>query len=273
MVGGFRDFNLHLPDTTLPKSKWVDSELFPSIHEVTKRIELIDSSYFDLFNSVNVMIFNRSWIREPEYFYLVRSALLKRGVTNATFTILADLDSDPNEVDFTALHEHGLRGVKFHSYVQKIGEAGVDSCIAWARRASAQGLFVAVDCSYGSRHMYDYDNLRLVARLSSACPDANLIILHSGGARLIEAMLLCLSYQRIQLEMSFSIPFYKGFSLFDDFAAAYRKVGSDRIIFGTDFPYVDFSNALDSSCLALERAGFSDEDVQSVLAGTNDCSK
>lgn len=266
----YRDFNLHIPDTSLPRELWVKSELEASVNDVINRISCMPEAYFEVFNSVNVMIFNHDWLAQPGNFDLVKHALLQRGVVHVSFTCLANLDLNPKNVDFGILKESGVDGVKFHSYVQKIGQDKTSACVDWAHCASGQGLFIAVDCSYGSQSIYAYDNLRLVNQISSECCDPKLIILHSGGARLMDAMLLCLSYENIQLDMSFSVPFYKGFTLFNDFSAAYHKIGWRKVLFGTDYPYVKLGDALDSSFEVLRRTGFSETEVQNILVGVRE---
>ena len=106
-----------------------------------------------------------------------------------------------------------------------------------------------MDASYGSLKMYDCDNLKLVAKIASEVVNTPIVILHSGGSRIFDAMLLVESAPNIFLETSFSLPYYIGSNIESDMAFAYKKIGPDKIIYASDYPYIQHDISL---CTALE---------------------
>src|SRR5687768_17037322 len=89
-----------------------------------------------------------------------------------------------------------------------------------------------------------FDNIKLACFISDFISKVPIVIVHSGGYRVIEAMLLADSKPNVWLDTSFSLPYYIGSSVEKDYAFAYKKIGTNRIVYGSDHPYNSFDEAL-----------------------------
>ena len=92
--------------------------------------------------------------------------------------------------------------------------------------------------------MYRYDNLKLAAYLLDFISISPVILLHSGGSRVLEAVLLADLNKNVYLETSCSLHFYSGSKIQNEFAFAYRKIGFDRVLYASDFPYQNMEDCL-----------------------------
>ena len=135
-----------------------------------------------------------------------------------------------------------------------------------SKKAQSLGMSVMIDTSYGSLDMYQYDNLKLTSEIAKHVTDVPIILLHSGGARCLEAMLLADCCQNIYLETSFTLPYYIGSSVERDLAFAYKKLGSDRIVYGSDFPYINQDDSLSAFLSFAQKWEFSDTEIDNILS-------
>jgi len=55
--------------------------------------------------------------------------------------------------------------------------------------------------------------------------------------------LLALEKKNVWLDTSFSLPYYLGATIEQDFAFMMQKLNYERVVFGTDHPYIPFSDA------------------------------
>lgn len=115
-----------------------------------------------------------------------------------------------------SLKQFGVKGIKFHCYTQKISEALFTDVVAIAKRASEMGFYICIDTSYGTTKLFDFDNLKLAARICDYVKNVPIILLHSGGVRLREVLVLADYCPNIYLETSFSLNYLAG-SPWEDF--------------------------------------------------------
>lgn len=160
--------------------------------------------------------------------------------------------------------EMGCSGIKFHSYVQEIEEADFDGAVALAQEAQRQGLLIGIDTSYGSEMMYRCNNMALSCEIARHVRDVPVMLLHSGGLKIYEAMLLAMSRDNVFLETSFSLNFYENTAFLQNFIDVFRKLGASRLIYGSDFPYVTIKNSLRAAQIVFEHTGFSSDEQEQV---------
>ena len=114
--------------------------------------------------------------------------------------------------------------------------------------------------------MYDFDNLKLVAFLSQNIQKSPIIILHSGGARIFDAMLIADACPNVFLETSFSLEYYKGCSLEKDMLYAYKKLGANKVIYASDYPAVGtLQESINNQINWLGQCDFSDTELEKVF--------
>ena len=256
------DFNIHLPSCLKDNPHLLSDETCLDPEELAANYEIHLSSLKSNVNAANFMLLN------PELFFDHDLCAFMNRVTNdfpgSTFTSLFNFRRKDVVDALDSAADQGVRGLKFHSYFQKITDEDFSAALALARRAQAHGMFVCVDTSFGTSGMYRYDNMKLACLLADelTCP---IILLHSGGLRVLEAMLLAEEKPHVFLETSFSIDYYKGSTIDQDLGFAYRKIGAGRILFGSDFPYMNMTSSLDSCLDLMKRIGFSTASIESIM--------
>jgi len=209
----------------------------------------------------NFMLFNKNLTPAEAAIF---SSVVRESFSEARFTVLGNIHNQAEAQRLECLKKAGIDAVKFHCYFQKIGEADFPKVMALAKVAVDLEMPIFIDTSYGSTGMYRYDNLRLAAFLLEEITTVPVVLLHSGGARILEAFLLADACPNVYLETSFSLPYYLGSSVERDMAFTYKKI-AERVIYGSDFPYVDMDTSISKFITFSQSWGFSDSQVESFL--------
>ena len=255
------DCNIHLPcgkddldDRLCDEGSMGQRELLTCFkHHLPALKEKIDAGNFMLFNE------NLSPVEATVFTSVVREAF-----SEARFTVLGNIHNQAEADRLESLKKAGIDAVKFHCYFQKIDESDYPQVLALARVAIDLEIPIFIDTSYGSTGMYHYDNLKLAAFLLEEITTVPVVLLHSGGARALEAFLLADACPNVYLETSFSLPYYLGSSVERDLAFSYKKI-SERVIYGSDFPYVDMDTSIDKFLTFSQNWGFSESQVEGFL--------
>lgn len=134
-----------------------------------------------------------------------------------------------------AVNDLGLRGLKLHPRLQNfppndsriipiIEKAGeLDIPIVFDTFPQGPGLIENV-------LPLNYD------RLAKEAPNTKIILAHSGGSRVLDALMVAKANENIYLDISYSMHYYQGSSVIKDFIFAIKKLGADRVIYGSDYP-------------------------------------
>lgn len=258
------DFNLHLvpPEVALSEALAADLSL-PAAH-IPERVQAYQPTFQAAqISAGNLMLFNPHLAVDDLAVALSTTRTLLPGLV----TWMADFRHPQVLEQLEVAWAAGVRSVMFQSYLQKITPADSPDVLRVARFVAARNGLICVDTSYGTSRMYAYDNLHLAAFLSE-CITTPMVLIHAGGLRILEAMLLADLQPNIYLETSFSVDYYRGSSIAQDFAFAFRKLGAQRILYGSDFPYVEPTQAAAQMQQYLEEHRFSSAE-QAAIMGEN----
>jgi predicted TIM-barrel fold metal-dependent hydrolase len=237
----FSDLNIHLPEVDEP-ALMLREELSLSGSILISSLQRTLSSCSKGMAKSNIMIFNQ-YISHEDIEELV-SLAKSYSLPSTYLTLLASPYRIKSLNELGELADAGISAIKFHSYQQKIDAPSFSHFIRLAAWAADLGLPICIDASYGSLGMYKYDNLRLVASIAEVVSNVPIIVLHSGGCRCIEAMLLAEAADNIFLETSFTLPYYSDSAISADLAFVYKKIGYHRVVYASDHPYVSQDTAL-----------------------------
>ena len=262
----FFDFNVHA----------VSSQLLPGdITETSITLEDLANNlggyypYWSEVDLVNLMILNDILFLSDNSVEKLKSILSQYPkIVSVTATTPLSVHYEDRYDAFNYLEilkEAGVKGIKFHSYTQAISEADYSSVVLIAQRAASMGFYICVDTSYGTTKLFDYNNMKLAARICEFVKDVPVILLHSGGMRFNDALVIADYCSNVYLETSFSLNYLANSPYEDFFAFLYRKIGSERIIFASDFPYVPIERAIEVLDRVLEKAGFSESERENVF--------
>ncbi|MBM9501963.1 amidohydrolase family protein [Leptospira sp. 201903071] len=256
------DFNIHLPYVIDPDVNVViNQDLNLSSKELIvgleKHVEQIRRA-----NGINVLLFNPNLHLEDiaEFRKKIESYFSKYSLTSLVDFRRADIEEYMEK-----LIASGSKAIMFNSYLQEISESDFISVLKVCEIAQKSNLIICVDGSYGTARMFDFDNLKLACYVADRIRKTPIVIVHSGGKRILDAALLALSNSNVWLDTSFSLPFYIGSSVESDFAFAYKKIGCERIVFGSDNPYCSFDTSVKVHLEFFEKHRFSQGQIENIL--------
>ncbi len=151
----------------------------------------------------------------------------------------------------TAVTELGFRGLKLHPVSTHAHPAG-DETIALIRVAGELGVPTLFHCGDEP-----FTTPLSIAPAAAACPDSTIILGHMGGYfHVDEAIDVAEQYGNVVLETS-AMPYP------DKIREAVRRIGADRVVFGSDGPVARPSLEREKVMIA----GLSETDTALVLGG------
>ncbi len=253
------DFNLHFHRS----SKSLPTNEGALTYQDIANYLTINKKTFASFSGGNFMLFSHGLTADKSSFNSLIKDLFKQ-YSDYSVTILVDFRDEGVIDNIRFMSSIGIKSIKFHSYFQKIAEDDYSSVLNISKHAEELGMLICIDTSYGTSGMYRFDNMKLACLITEevSCP---IVLLHSGGSRALEAMLLAEDKANIFLETSFSLPYYEGSTIEKDIVFAYKKLGASRIIYGSDFPYVSLGEAEMCTLRYLEKCGFSEKEISMVM--------
>ena len=226
-------------------------------------------SYWSEVDLVNLMILNDTLFlsdNSAEKLKNILSQYSKIVSVTATTPLRVHYEHSYNALNYLEiLKDAGVKGIKFHSYTQAISEADYSNVILIAQKAASLGFYICVDTSYGTTKLFDYNNMKLAARICEFVKDTPVILLHSGGMRFNDALVIADYCPNVYLETSFSLNYLANSPYEDFFAFLYRKIGAKRVIYASDFPYVPIEEAIRVLERVLDKAGFNDSEKEEVF--------
>ena len=158
----------------------------------------------------------------------------------------------------------GATTLAFHPYLQDLDNSRIAEAVSLARAGAALGMSICVCTAYGSRKIYAIEPLRVAAAMAEVVSTA-VVLVHGGGAKVLDAMLLADAFPQVYLDTSFSLSYWLGSSVELDLVFAMRKLGPEKWLFGSDSPFVNLETALNDHSDFFERHGFPSEFVASVM--------
>lgn len=158
-----------------------------------------------------------------------------------------------------------LHGLKVHSRLLKIRDTDYSDLFDAYSRVADHKLPTVIDAFYFGDDLEVQPNLNRIAEMVKLFPDNTFIIAHSGGIRVLEYFLHLKNLPNVVFELSLSLSYLKHASVYRDFSVLLRFGDRDRIIFGTDFPYVDAGDQLQQFLHIARELGLSGDEQDRIL--------
>jgi len=261
------DFNIHLPSLTNEDVNLViEDDLSLSGENLFKGFNL-HLPFFKSVQGANFLLFNPD-LFTPAFNLSEFKRVVGQKLPRAAYTALVNFRRLDLLEYLEQVAQSGVTAIMVNSYLQQIAEEDFPIVYKAFKFAEERGLIVCIDTSYGTSKMYTYDNMKLACFIADRISKAPIVLIHSGGYRVLEAMLLAMDKKNVYLDTSFSLPYYMGSSLEADFAYAYKKIGTNRIVFGSDHPYINYGTALETHLAFFHKHQFSSGQVEDVLFNT-----
>lgn len=158
-----------------------------------------------------------------------------------------------------------LAAFKIHSRLLKITDTDYSDLFDAFSPFSHLGLPVIMDAFYFGDDLDVQPNLKRIAEMARLFPETTFIIAHSGGIKVLEYFLHLKNLPNVVFELSLSLSYLKHASVYKDFEVLLRFGDKNRIIFGTDFPYVDAAEQLQQFLHMARATGLSEEYQDKIL--------
>jgi predicted TIM-barrel fold metal-dependent hydrolase len=182
---------------------------------------------------------------------------------NLIIASIVDIDKTYTD-DIQEAFEKNIRIIKILPYEQTITKDKYPNVLEIARLANQYGMILSICCTYGSKFIYDTNGVELTAFIKKEA-DIPIILAHGGGPRIFDAMSLALEYDDVFLELSFSLKFWWGSSVIKDYAFAIKKLESQKVFYGSDYPYVEFDESLEYLQKFVREYDFSSDEIDKIL--------
>ena len=158
-----------------------------------------------------------------------------------------------------------LQGLKIHSRLLGIREHNYPDLFDAYSRVAHLKLPTVTDAFYIGHELDIQPNLQRIAEMVSLFPDNTFIIAHSGGIRVMDYFLHLKNCPNVVFELSLSLSYLKHSSVYADFGVLLRFGDRNRIIFGTDFPYVDAQDHLKVFLKMADDLNMNETDREKIL--------
>ncbi|MBI4354997.1 MAG: amidohydrolase family protein [Candidatus Omnitrophica bacterium] len=158
-----------------------------------------------------------------------------------------------------------LKGLKLHPRLQGFGRNEYTQLVPLIQRAARLNVPVLIDAFPYGKELFETRAVELINALAEAVPDANLIMAHAGGYQLFEAFLVAKAHRNVFLDISYTLPYFRGSSIETDLGFVIRKMHAQRIIYGSDHPEQPLAAAFTETRVVLERYGLTPKQMDAVL--------
>jgi predicted TIM-barrel fold metal-dependent hydrolase len=158
-----------------------------------------------------------------------------------------------------------VQGLKIHSRLLGIQDHDYPDLFDAYSRVAHLKLPTVTDAFYIGHELDIQPNLQRIAEMVSLFPDNTFIIAHSGGIRVMDYFLHLKNCPNVVFELSLSLSYLKHSSVYADFGVLLRFADRNRIIFGTDFPYVDAQDQLKVFLKMADDLNMNETDREKIL--------
>jgi predicted TIM-barrel fold metal-dependent hydrolase len=171
-------------------------------------------------------------------------------------------DGDAALAEIDRVADAGARWIKLHPNTQQF-DVGQEEVAAVVARAAERDVTLLFD-GYSP---FDADQLGKFLLLAARNPDARLVLAHLGGPRFSEVMLFASARRfpwyanNVWFDLSVVAELYADSPFEDELVFVCRRVGVDRVLFGSDFPVTTPERALDR----VRALGFTTDEQRAIL--------
>jgi predicted TIM-barrel fold metal-dependent hydrolase len=104
-----------------------------------------------------------------------------------------------------------------------------------------------------------------IDRIAKSFPDLKILIAHSGGLKFEDAFLVAKANRNVFLEISFTISVIKNSPYEKQFFFLLKKLGYQKIIYGSDHPFKDLKKTYFETVKTLNKYKFQDKEKEYIF--------
>jgi predicted TIM-barrel fold metal-dependent hydrolase len=163
------------------------------------------------------------------------------------------------------LQNKRIQALKIHSRIQQIGENDYNSLNEALESIMPITVPVIIDAFYYGADIEFQPILKQIVFLCRKFKDVRFIIAHSGGYEVLKYFYHLKNLENVYFDLSFSLAYLKNTSVFMDFKNLVRYGSSRRLLFGTDYPFIDAKKQLDIFMEICAEIKLSEENRDNIL--------
>jgi hypothetical protein len=156
------------------------------------------------------------------------------------------------------LKDLGVSGLKLHPRLDNYFILSPE-CIEIVKAAGDLDMPVLIDAFPWGRNFVLGNVPEAFARLAEAAPHTRIAIGHSGGHRVLDALMVAKYYKNIYLDFTLTLLYYRGSTVLQDMKYAVSCLRGDRIFLGTDYPDREYQDSILFTRQEIDSWDLSDE--------------
>ena len=187
-----------------------------------------------------------------------------------SLTCIFDFRSLDNIDQFNDRVEKGeIHGAKIHSKIQKIYPHEYQ-LICSRIESIPDHIPIILDSWYDWYDLSIQPSLEHNIMLALKYPQKKFIIAHAGGSKILDYFMHTRKINNMYYDLSLTLGYFKGSSVWRDVKHFVKYVPSDRIMYGSDYPYYDPKTQLKRLYKILEKAAKTERDIRNILCNTTE---
>ncbi|HMU82512.1 MAG TPA: amidohydrolase family protein [Leptospiraceae bacterium] len=255
--------DLHSATQTEDAARSLKTESTMDVSDYIECIERNADEWRKTCQSANFMFFNHSLFEGTTLSSVVQR--IQAQFPGSACTALMNVEKPARLEVLRNLKSIGFCAIKFHPYSQKIESQHLDCILEICGHAQTLGMPIFICTSFGTAKMHDHDGIGLACKIADRISGVPIVLLHAGAIRCFEAFLLAEDRLNVFLETSFSLDYLEGSRYIDDFMFIFKRLGSERILYGSDSPFVRMDSAKEALERRLRGYGFSGAELQNIF--------
>jgi predicted TIM-barrel fold metal-dependent hydrolase len=162
------------------------------------------------------------------------------GASNGRLVPIAGIDPSRRPPDgavddeVAAVAAAGFAGIKLHPRLNGYNPLAA-SCLQAIRAAAAHRLVVFLDTLFRQHGRATAHAADVVDSITHECEGANIVLLHAGGAALLELAEIVRMHSNLTLDLSFTLLHFSGSSVDTDLRWVMGRL-DERVVIGSDMP-------------------------------------
>ncbi|WP_167955992.1 amidohydrolase family protein [Anaerosporobacter faecicola] len=147
-------------------------------------------------------------------------------------------------LELEKLKNHNIRFVKILPYEQNIDYKDFPKILEYAKKIQEYNMCLVICAAYGSKNIYKTNGIHLAEYLLGNGIISPLIVAHGGMTKVLDTLLLMEEYPNLFMDISFSLYYWWGSTVIQDYAFVIKKMSGKRIFYGSDYPNVTIEQSL-----------------------------
>lgn len=193
--------------------------------------------------------------------YKVRKSELKEtDFSSLIFDFKKEFDFIKSEVETGR-----ISALKVHSRVQELSNEDYPSLFTHYEGLETNKIPVIFDAFYFGADLQFQPNLSRIAEFAQLFKDTKVVVAHCGGIKVLEYFLHLKELPNVYFDLSFSLAYLSKTSIYQDFKNLLQYASADKLMFGTDFPFISAANQLEHFWEIANSVKLTDEKLRKIL--------